>query len=255
MIVKERKDDFVMIEQHEHAKLSGHLFCHLKKEYKPSKTFVSAVQYAIYNHDYGWIPFDKAPFWNDEQNSPYSFINFPTAPKAILYEYGINKVMEKDLYAALLCSEHYGRFLHQNTAPEAIDFIEKEKLRQKRIKEELQTPFDETLFLSHYEYVQFFDNLSLYVCLNEPGIHKEKEHPYFKQGIKLPSLISGNLLLQWSSTKDILMNKDIFESSVTLKLIQRVVLKKDIATYGIQKAFQHAQCEEVEVSFKKGNTF
>src|SRR5690625_5126026 len=102
LIVRERNNEFVLIDEHHHAFISGKLFMYLKNKYVPEVEWKEAIEYAIFNHDLGWISFDQAPFWNDKKNSPYSFTNLPTAPKTVLYESGINKVEEKSLYAALL---------------------------------------------------------------------------------------------------------------------------------------------------------
>src|SRR5690625_2713457 len=111
MIIRETKDAYILIEQHHHASISGYLFNQLKSRYKPDTSFIPSISFAIDNHDRGWIPFDYAPIWNDAKNSPFSFIDLPVAIKAVLYKNGINEVHKSDPYAALLCSEHYKRFL------------------------------------------------------------------------------------------------------------------------------------------------
>lgn len=83
MIIRESKDAFIMIEQHHHASISGYLFNQLKADYVPNE--YKSMAYAINNHDRGWIPFDKVPLWNDAKNLPFSFIDFPTPLKTVLY--------------------------------------------------------------------------------------------------------------------------------------------------------------------------
>lgn len=253
LIIRQQDNHFVMIEQHEHAQFSGSLFHYLHEKFAPSIEYLHSISYAIFHHDCGWIPFDKAPFWNDELQSPYSFIHFPIAPKTVLYEQGINLVQEKDLYAALLCSEHYTRFLkhHSTDEAEAEEFMRKERTRQKKLKKELQS-FDEQLFISHYEILQFFDNISLYVCLNEPGVAKEKEHTFFKHGIKLPTTFGGGKLqLYWVSTEEIIVNKSLFKSEITIALKQKVIAKKAIAMYGLQNAYDFAPYKNISVKINK----
>src|SRR5699024_242941 len=117
MIIRERADAFVMIEQHHHATLSGNLFDQMKPKLAlTNDIFHNAVRYAIYQHDVGWIPFDMTPFWNDKEVAPYSFMTYPNSIKTILYKDGIDQVANIDPYAGLLCSEHYIRFLAEDEA-------------------------------------------------------------------------------------------------------------------------------------------
>src|SRR5690625_3101795 len=248
LIIRENGKGFVMIEQHHHASISGNLFNSLRNEFKPISPWKKDIEYAIYNHDYGWIPFDQTPFCDDTKNAPYSFITFPTAPKTVLYENGINVVEEKSSYAALLCSKHYSLFLQNDSTVLAKQFVENEKNRQERIKRNLQ-PFTETQFNQHYELLQFFDNLSLYICLNEPNVKIENEHPFFKNGIALPSYLGeGALHLKWKSNEEIEISQKIFESNIEVFLQQKSILKEDILKQGLQKAYREGVVEEVKLT-------
>lgn len=246
MIIRERNDAFIMIKQHDHAQMSKHLFQHLHDHLLPRECY-SSIEYAIAQHDCGWIPFDNAPFWNDEKNSPFSFTNFPTEPKTVLYEQGINLIEENDLYAALLCSEHYTRFLKNSSEVAAKKLVERELIRQKRIKARLNA--DEELFLKHYEFLQFFDNLSLYLCLNEPGTSKESEHFFFEKGIKLPQLFAENQTLNpiWTTEKEIKINRDLFSEIAPITLKQKVVSKQAIKEEGLQSAYSQEKTEKVSL--------
>jgi len=243
MIIREQNDAFIMIKQHDHAQISKKLYQQLHNHLLPKESF--SLEYAIAQHDCGWIPFDEAPFWNDQQQSPFSFTNYPTEPKTVLYEYGINLIEENDLYAALLCSEHYTRFLNNSSNASATGFVERERARQKRIKDQLNTK--EALFLKHYEILQFFDNLSLYICLNEPGTAKEDEHYFFKKGIKLPHIFAENQILtpNWKTDKIIELNKNLFTSSFPISLKQKVVSKQSIIEQGLQEAYSNTNTEEI----------
>jgi len=253
LIVRERNDEFVLIDQHYHASISGKLFSSLNKDLKPNQPWVNEIELAIYEHDCGWIPFDATPFWDDKSESPYSFIRYPTAPKTVLYESGIDRVEEKSLYAALLCSIHYSLFMQKNTTPIAESFIEREKRRQIRIKKQIPA-FDEQLLQHHYEILQFFDNLSLYICLNEPGSKKEHEHPFFKSGITLPTLFKGGTLhAKWNSLSDIQLDHTLFTTNTTITLQQKVVSKSTISEIGLQQAYEKAPLEEKLITIWNSN--
>lgn len=248
MIVRERNDQFVMIEQHHHASISGMLFTYLKEDFVTDLNWKDDIEFAIFQHDCGWVPFDKAPFWDDKGNAPYSFTNFPKKPKTVLYEHGINKVEDHSLYAALLCSKHYTSFLKKDSTPLAIDFIENEKNRQERLKKKI-IGFNEKQFSLHYELIKFFDDLSLYICLNEPGVQKDSEHPFFKSRISLPQYFGGgNLHLNWASHNKLELETELFQPDLTVQLKQKVISKEDILKDGLQKTYRNTQIEKV--SFK-----
>ena len=250
MIVRERSNSFVLIDQHHHASISGNLFKQLKEALQPELAWRQAIEIAILHHDCGWIPFDQAPFWNDEKSAPYSFTDFPTSPKTVLYKTGIDKVEANSTYAALLCSNHYELFLKDNKEPLAKQFIKAEKSRQENIKQ-LFPGFDENVFASHYKILQFFDNLSLYICLNEPGTKKEKEHPFFQNGIPLPDQFGGGILqLHWSDERHIQLSSSLFAAEVDLLVHQKTVSKNCISKNGLQKAFDAAKTEKIPVAIK-----
>src|SRR5690625_4788901 len=245
-MIRERNEDFVMIKQHDHAQVSKKLYQQLH-EYLYPLDYNSSIEYAIAQHDCGWIPFDEVPFWDDKDNSPFSFTNYPIEPKTVLYKYGIEVVEERDSYAALLCSEHYTRFLENNSNEMAKQFVQKEKARQKNLKAKLSVT--EELFSSHYEILQFFDNLSLYICLNEPGTTKKKEHHFFKKGIHLPSTFTDDKTLNpiWENTETIELGEDLFTTPVSINVKQRKVLKKEIIAKGLQMAYSQAKTENMSI--------
>ncbi|WP_156430913.1 DUF3891 family protein [Paenibacillus sp. FJAT-26967] len=49
--------------------------------------------------------------------------------------------------------------------------------RQQRLKAKLNQP-GESMIEQHFKLLKLCDELSLYVCLNEPGVSKDEEHPW-----------------------------------------------------------------------------
>src|SRR5690625_1948886 len=236
MIVRERKDDFVMIEQENHAHVSGDLMKAWKDFFFAGEAFRKSVEYAIFHHDYGWRPLDKQPFWNDKKQIPFTFIDFPNRPKTVFYKYGIDVVEKDDPYAALLCSYNYSRFLLNDSSPEAKDFVKTEETRRKLIIDTLPS-FDDELFQFHYGLLQLCDNLSLYICLNEPGVAKEAGHPFYKKGIPLPDALhvfqEDKLDIQWSDDKTVTISECRFSNPLTVTVKQKTILKEPIAVNGL----------------------
>ncbi|WP_085993568.1 DUF3891 family protein [Oceanobacillus senegalensis] len=253
MIVREEKDHFVMIEQDNHAILSSEIMANWKEDLFLGKKKKDSVLFAIKYHDYGWKYFDKQPFWNDRIKAPYTFSDFPLSPKTIVYTHGINEVQKHDRYAALLCSEHYAQFLEDERAVDARRFVQQEKERQKQILLELGE-INESLFQFHYGLLKFGDGLSLYLCINEPAVSQENVHSFFQKGIELPthlpSLDETRLSLDWYDKQTVFLDPFPFKTSITIRIPQKRILKKDIHEKGLVSSYEQAPYEEVEIYLK-----
>lgn len=249
MIVRENDSDFIMIRQHDHAVLSEKIVTSFQEELFPEDPFKRSVLYAIKMHDYGWINFDKEPFWNDEKNAPFSFIDFPNVVKTVLYEHGINEVEKNDSYAGLLCSEHYSKFLAHDTTDESRSFIVKEQARQKTIQDKIDINID--LFTAHFELLKFADNLSLFLCLTEPGSRKENMHYFFKNGIKIPEVLRSQLgqrlVPEWLDEHTVLYNPSPLQEAITLSIPQKRVKKESIFKFGLSKSYSETEEEFFEL--------
>src|SRR5699024_9851431 len=168
MIVRTYSDKFIMIAQHDHAAISGLMARMWKDILFTNHHQRPSVEYAIRHHDIGWKLMDEAPFWNEYKAAPYTFTDYPTAPKTVFYQYEIEEVAQHDEYAVLLCSRHYTLFLQKNPSDAAQTFLrEQEEWRNDMLRN--LDDFDQTVFDFHYGMLQMLDDLSLFICLNEPG--------------------------------------------------------------------------------------
>lgn len=241
MIIRERSNDFVLIEQHDHANISGTVATHWIPSLFQGQSFRQSVEYAIFNHDIGWKPFDYEPFWDDKNQVPFSFISFPFHPKLILYTYGIDRVEKVDAYAALLCSYHYSSFIKKAKNKLGQTFVQKEKERQERLKK--QVNFDSELFEFHYGLLQLCDNISLYICLNEPGTAKKDEHYFFKNGIPAhPALHLSDIMHgQWLDEKTIRLDNFPFTKEIEVLLKHKIIKKDTIHKNGFIQSYQNTK--------------
>src|SRR5690606_30150917 len=57
-------------------------------------------------------------------------------------------------------------------------------LGERRRQEKLRAKFPGENIELALQQLKMWDNFSLYVCLNKPGVQKEHEHPWFKNGIR-----------------------------------------------------------------------
>ncbi|MGF7047101.1 hypothetical protein J2T13_001603 [Paenibacillus sp. DS2015] len=256
MICRELKEAWVMIEQHQHGLIAGQF----AKAFN-SKDFLESIRkdeaiFAIYEHDRGWIDLDDTPFLNTSEDTPYTFLDFPIVPKLAFYTKGLDEVQAISPYGALLCSLHYEKLLIQAELqhPAIRKYMEQERLRRDHIQEQLGIIDLETEgeLIYHLSILQLCDDLSLYLCLNEPGSDKEHEHPWWRDGFTVSEKLNlpGGEMMQanWIDRNQVKLTPFSFESSLTIELPCRYVSKSDIQKLGLSDAY--AQSEEVRHRFE-----
>ncbi len=250
MIVREHDKSFSLVQQHHHGQLAGELMQLWKSDMFPDDQWRNSVLLAIANHDIGWAPFDEQPFWNDEKLAPFSFIDFPVLPKIVLYRQGIDDVEEIDTYAAMLCSLHYEHFIKNSDEKEARKFVEDEQLRRQRLSIEVDG-FDNELFEKHFALLQLGDNFSLYCCVNEPGVNKEHEHMFFRDGIPSPDTFSelpnGKIGIRFRDQHTIEVEEFPFSQPFSIEVKQKTVMKKDIEEKGLQAAYEEVEYDMIKL--------
>lgn len=249
MIVVEKESEFIMMTQHDHATLSGDLARELPIAALDEQSKLD-VLFAIYEHDRGWIDLDATPFWNDRDDIPYSFTNFPTVPKLSFYRKGIEEVTQANPYAGLLCSLHYQSFYIKDSSTAGKSFIEHEDDRQLVIKQQLPDQYlNEKELKYHLDLLQFHDNLSLYMCLNTPGISKENEHVWYKNGFvqTFPYLNNQVIHPQWVSSQKIVLDPFPYETTFEVFVPLKHVRKEAVREMGIAEAYKQASFQERHV--------
>ena len=241
MIIREREDEFICIAQNDHAQFSGWMAAAWGNARVPAlDTRQAGLALATAMHDVGWIPIDEDPLWNEEAQRPYSFMDEPLAHKIPQYEEGVSSVVEADPYAGLLCSLHYTSFF----PPDAIDrlgpmadgYVARETLRQQNLIEALEAE-GRSQALSRRDFdlrlLKLWDNLSLYVALNEPGTSKEDEISWYRDGFSPTALASGadptRFIARWTDERNISLEPFPFRASLPYALPHRRVRKETIA--------------------------
>lgn len=258
MIIRETEHDFVMIAQHDHARLSGDIAANFIRSVFGETTIHSRVEdvlYAIYEHDRGWIRLDDRPIWNDADEVPFSFMDYPELPKLVLYRWGVDEVERNNEYAALLCSLHYASFYAQTAGLSQAysDFVHYERERQARLRKKLDIE-DDAVVHRHFQLLKLCDRISLYVCLNEPGVTKEAEHPWYREGFKQSERLfdaadDRTMIAHWSDGTTVRLTPFPFESSFTATLVCKQVSKQSIRQSGIDRAYKAAERQERLVTF------
>lgn len=240
LIVYERETDFVMIEQHHHAILSGELAGNWRNDLF-MRNHRQDVVFAITEHDRAWIALDATPLWNDAKQVPYSFLDLPSRLKLPHYQYGIDAVEHQNKYAALLCSHHYASFFHKSVDVAERQYYHYELHRQNRLRQAFGDVSDDEITI-HVEMLKFFDRLSLYICLNEPGVSKENEFPWYRDGFQGSERILGTsgsrVNAHWIDKNRIGLTVFPFTEPFLASVPAKLVSKRLIQQEGVAEAYQ-----------------
>ncbi|WP_185971071.1 DUF3891 family protein [Alkalicoccobacillus porphyridii] len=212
MIIRQKAQEIECIKQHDHAYISG----------KVAEHWIEAVhdevKVGIFEHDRAWIPLDEYIEKDPERNLPHDFISYPLQPKLQAYTRGLDEVQEQSAYASLLCSRHYCSFFSGTitSQPEVKQFLEQERLRQTQILEQLQ-PGSEEDIEREFKLLQFCDDVSLYICMNPPGIPKSDEVSWFRDGFSQTfSFAPDGIHARWLNDTDIQLKPFPFIEPLTL---------------------------------------
>ncbi|WP_082231937.1 DUF3891 family protein [Halobacillus massiliensis] len=251
MIVNEQENQFIMIAQHDHALVSGEIVLHWKNKFLLRSKLREEADWAISQHDRAWIPLDEEPIWNEEKQRPYSFIDYPVNEKLKAYQRGIQETADRSYYAGILCSSHYQSFFSKDSEdPRVVQFLEEENERCRKLSEKMKMEVPHDIYQLHFERLQFCDDLSLYICMQEPGINKENEISWFKDGFRQTfDIAPDGIMPRWADKKHVSLHPFPFEHEFSVHIPYRVVSKADIESKGLKSAYQDAEVLEREVRF------
>jgi len=215
MIVRQRGKQFVLIHQHQHALMSGVFAENLEQTIRP----FNETLYAISHHDVGWMEVDQQIHWNEELKRPYSFTDFPLELKLNVYQKGITEVEANSVYAGYLCSKLYSTFLEKHDEPLAKEFLDREQVRRQRMRKYLSLE-EKQYLIDNFRLLRFCDDLSLALCLNEPGY---QTHPWYKNGIQYNGI---NYNWIWEGEDQLRLHPNLFRDTFPVQ-IPYLVLAED----------------------------
>ncbi|MBO1627628.1 DUF3891 family protein [Bacillus arachidis] len=252
MIIRTKLDEIILIRQHEHGFLAGEFARNFRKDAFEDKTYLKECINAIYEHDRGWIGLDKTPFWNDAKNTPYTFMDCPSSLRFVFYTLGLNEIENTNPYGAILCSKHFISFPLNQDDQEMIEFYKQELDRQKKFLKTL-TKKQHAMFDKHYKLLKFCDELSLYACMNEPGVTKKEEIDLFKEGFEgteiFNTITNKPLTAEWIDKEKIRITPFPFESEFKAHVKYKSIQKNIIKEIGIVKADKEAKPKKLELYF------
>jgi hypothetical protein len=253
MIIRETPNSFFYVTQHDHAFLSGRMVDHWRAAYFEDAARRADVALAIYQHDRAWIPLDATPLWNDVTHAPFSFLDFPAPSKLVHYQHGLDEAEQLNPYAGLLCSMHYASFFATDASDIGQAFHSRETQRQQRLRQQLGlTTEAQTQVLDFHLYLlKFCDNLSLYLCLNEPGVDKAHENPWYRKGIPYSDQFAfmNQQLIQasWADEHTVRVEPFPFEQPFSVVLRYKELPKQQINATGLTACFHSTPVSELEI--------
>ena len=239
MIVRESKDAFLLITQHDHATISGEMFMMLKKDFVSSEHYES-LSFAIFQHDRAWQVPDSSPIWDDLAKRPHDFNTYPEELKVFFYKNGIDQVDRVNSYSALLCSKHYSSFYEHTVSESGRSFYDREIQRQKHLQGKLK--INDSFLDYQLKIFRFCDELSLYICMNVARLSKKEEINLFKTGFDNSELFNdrndSKIIASYIDHHTVGFNVSPFSRNFDLKLSGKVVQKKRIQELGFLEAYK-----------------
>lgn len=253
MIIREQENNLLLITQPHHAALSGTFAEHWKVTAFRGFDQLEEVLYTVRNHDRCWEEVDKTPRWNPETEQPYSFENYPEQPKIRFYTQGLDGMERDHPYPALLCSKHFASFYVSCGETEGREFYRLEQLRQERLIGRLglrKQDLEEVAF--HFHLLQFCDNLSLFICLNEEG---KNQHPWFQKGFANSEKLGIDarpVKADWNDPDTVRILPFPFDEPFAVELEYRELPKRFPDQETLSRLWEEAPVQKKRIHFRGG---
>jgi hypothetical protein len=181
MIVTATDGQLLLIRQMDHQVLAGVLAeAWGNDRFARPEPFGPLVR-AAHKHDNGWHDWELAPKVDPATRQPYQFTDVPVQEHLTFYRRAIDELAARDPEAGLLVNLHCQGFHNQRfgTMPEAVmrahppeqeaavkRFMIGLQSQQRELGRRVQV--DTPALWAQYELLQFFDRLSLYLCMPPP---------------------------------------------------------------------------------------
>src|SRR5690606_4780986 len=224
MIVREQGAQLFLITQPHHAAITCHFAGHWRVTAFLGFDMLEAVLFTISEHDHCWRKADAAPLFDPAAGRPWSFDDYPEEEKIGLYRNGLDTMEKANPYAAWLCSRHFGSFFKLARTDSGRKYFLHENVRQDRLRDQLSKKgVDLKAGDFHFHLLQFCDNLSLFVCLNQAGLN---QHPWFLDGFAGSDQLRigpGVLNATWENPETLMIRPFPFDDEFTIDLEYRVL--------------------------------
>lgn len=147
----------------------------------------------------------------------------------------------KTNYTALLCSRHYASFFNESIHSAEQAYYRHELERQNRLLLGVGDISDDEINI-HVEILKFFDRLSIYICINEPGTSKESEFPWYRDGFQgseqIPGTYGNRINAYWLDKNHVGLTVFPFTARFKVSVPTKIVSKRVIEQQGIAVAYK-----------------
>ena len=174
MVVRDAGSEWQIVLQTEHAELAGRF----ARAWSPRPEPFSSLELVTRRHDDGWFVWERGPGL-DPDGRPANFLDVPVPVHLAFYKAAIVAVTEEDEYAGLILSMHgAGIYKHRYGYEEelAMRFVDKAQDSAEQFVADQEGSYEERLSRlgidgneawRGYKFLQVWDRLSLYACLND----------------------------------------------------------------------------------------
>jgi Protein of unknown function (DUF3891) len=266
MIIRQEDGCLILIRQHDHGLFAGWIASHWGNDAIPTPREPSnGLMLATQLHDIGWDELDDHPILNPDKNLPYSFLDEPLSLRLPAYRNGITKVAQRDPYAGLLCSLHYTSFFPRESLPDlglqAVQFVKDEEQRQESLVKMLENDgrsLEAGRAMDDLGLLKLWDEISLYICLNRPGVAKKEEHPWYRDGFRETHLGEGSVqrtpaavrfLARWLDESTVTISPFPFPAPITGRLPYRIVSRQVIVDDEVEEALRRGRTLQQEITW------
>jgi hypothetical protein len=256
MIRRDDQNDWLLIRQVEHARLSAEIAAVWGNESVEPLPVPELLLPAIHDHDVGWKEWAASPGVDPETGCPRNFTEMPMAVSTALWSTSIEVCAAPAPLAGTWVSRHFcwlaeqARESRQDITEEVAaidDFLDDQTSRQQAWRREIQLQWQEAagnfslddvdvLILEGLQYVQFFDRVSLWLCCSPAEMPFDTERPG-GESIRLTPGSSGRVVLTPYP-----LSVDRLELSVSAHRIEARRYANDAE---LQRAIDAAEIEEL----------
>jgi hypothetical protein len=165
MIVRSRSGGVcILIDQHEHARLSGEMAAAWDAGDGP---IAPAVVAAARQHDRGWREWDRRPRLRAETGEPHSYRDVPPDDHLAIWERTVAAGWQRGDEVGILISLHGCRFFARKERADDLAFLRRERERQGAVlgiaADRIPRDLPPAVAADHAR-MAFWDGLSLFLC-------------------------------------------------------------------------------------------
>jgi hypothetical protein len=165
LITREYNDSLCFVKQHDHARAALDIFLLFSDEITYGLKNKTELEYAIRNHDCGWIEYDTTPKISDT-NQVYTFQNMKQSLQEELWLKSISNAIIP--YSSLLIAEHFKALFDQSSSRRDISESSFNKEREHMLStiflKQKRPSINTDEFKIELKFLQVCDLLSLILC-------------------------------------------------------------------------------------------